>query len=232
MLFFAACVGLGVALVLSNVLARLTLRPIQELHDVVVDISEGQLDRRLHWWSRDEFGEIGLAINRVAEQMRSRLDQATREKEQLEVVLSSMVEGVLVLDADGRVSLANPRLRELLDLWGPIENRPWFELIRDPQAESAMREAMDERKQVVSELTRGAGDGRVLLLHAVGFPAEGPRAGTVAVFHDVTEMRQLDNVRRDFIANASHELKTPLTAISGFADTLLENDLSNEEKRR
>jgi two-component system phosphate regulon sensor histidine kinase PhoR len=123
-------------------------------------------------------------------------------------------------------------LRELLNLWGPIQDRPWFELIRDPRAERAMREAMDERKLVVCEFAEEDGEGRVLLLHVVGFPAEGPRAGTVAVFHDVTEMRRLDDVRRDFIANASHELKTPLTAISGFADTLLEGDLSDEEERR
>jgi two-component system phosphate regulon sensor histidine kinase PhoR len=143
-----------------------------------------------------------------------------------------MVDGVLVFDSEGHVTLANPRLRELLDLWGPIEGRPWFELIRDPRAEAALREATGTRDLVVREFERSAGGGRVLLLHAVGFPADGPRAGTVAVFRDVSEMRRLDQVRRDFIANASHELKTPLTAIGGFAETLLQNDLGNEDRHR
>ncbi len=115
-LLLAAALGLVAAVVLSILLARLSIRPIEELHDVVVGISEGQLERRLDWRSRDELGEIGLAINRVAEQMRLRLDGATRESEQLHAVLGSMVDGVLVFDSEGHVTLANPRLRELLDL--------------------------------------------------------------------------------------------------------------------
>jgi two-component system phosphate regulon sensor histidine kinase PhoR len=231
-LFGAAGLGVLAAVVLSILLARLSTRSITELHDVVVGISEGELDRRLHWWSRDELGEIGLAINRVAEQMRERLDDVTRESEQLQAVLGSMVDGVLVVGGEGHVILANPRLRELLDFWGPIVERPWFEIIRDPEAETAIREAMASRDLVVAEFNRVGAAGRVLLLHAVGFPADGPRAGTVAVFHDVTEMRRIDQIRRDFIANASHELKTPLTAIRGFADTMIESELSDEDRDR
>ncbi|MBW1884742.1 MAG: HAMP domain-containing protein, partial [Deltaproteobacteria bacterium] len=231
-LLVAAGLGLIAAAVLSMFLARLSIRPIEELHDVVVGISQGQLDRRLDWRSQDELGEIGVAINRVAEQMRARLDEATRESEQLQAVLGSMVDGVLVLDAQGHVTLANPRLRELLNLWAPLEGRPWFELIRDPEAEVALREATETRELVVRELEGFDRAGRVLLLHAVGFPAEGPRAGTVAVLHDVSEMRRLDHVRRDFIANASHELKTPLTAIGGFAETLMQSDLPESDRDR
>jgi two-component system phosphate regulon sensor histidine kinase PhoR len=143
-----------------------------------------------------------------------------------------MVDGVLVLDAEGHVTLANPRLRELLDSWGPILDRPWFELIRDPEAETALRQALQTRELVVGEFDRAGTSGRILLMHAVGFPADGPRTGTVAVFHDVTETRGIDKVRRDFIANASHELKTPLTAISGFADTLLETEVSADDRGR
>ncbi len=79
------------------------------------------------------------------------------------------------------------------------------------------------------ELSVQAEKQRVLLMHASGFPENGPRAGTVAVFHDVTELRRVDEVRRDFIANASHELRTPLTSIRGFADTLSNSQIPPED---
>jgi two-component system phosphate regulon sensor histidine kinase PhoR len=81
----------------------------------------------------------------------------------------------------------------------------------------------------VREMTVRAEKERVLLMHASGFPEDGPRAGTVAVFHDVTELRRVDQVRRDFIANASHELRTPLTSIRGFADTLSNSKVPPED---
>ncbi len=231
-LFLAALLGIAAAIVFAMILARQMVRPVSELHDVVVGIAEGNLDRRLNWWSNDEIGELGRAINDVAEAMRDRLDDTTRENERLEAVVGSMVEGVLVLDVDGRVTLANPRFQELLDVWGDTLGRPWFELIRDPEAEDRVRKAMEQRELVACELHVRGKEERILQLHAVGFPAEGARVGTVVVLHDISEIRRLDQVRRDFIANASHELKTPLTAIRGFSDTLLASQVLDEESER
>ena len=86
--------------------------------------------------------------------------------------------------------------------------------------------AAESTEPVVNEVEVGDRAPRTLLIHAAAFPQEGPPMGTVAVFHDVTELRRLESVRRDFVANASHELQTPLTAIRGFAETLVGNDLS------
>jgi two-component system phosphate regulon sensor histidine kinase PhoR len=83
----------------------------------------------------------------------------------------------------------------------------------------------------VRELEVGANDPRKIVMHAAAYPSAEHRAGTVAVFHDVTELQRLEQVRRDFIANASHELRTPLTSIRGFADTLLSKDTTEEERR-
>jgi two-component system phosphate regulon sensor histidine kinase PhoR len=95
--------------------------------------------------------------------------------------------------------------------------------------DDALRAAVDTRELVVREVQIGAGEPRSIRVHAVGFPRSGPRLGTVAVFHDVTELRRLESMRRDFVANVSHELKTPLTAIRGFAETLVSSDVSPEE---
>ena len=113
-LFAASGVGLLVAVGLSYVLSMLSLRPIRELREVVSDIAEGKLGRRLGWESKDERGQIAASINRLARQLRDSADEALREKLQLEAVLKGMVEGVLVIDREGRVLIANPRAREML----------------------------------------------------------------------------------------------------------------------
>jgi two-component system phosphate regulon sensor histidine kinase PhoR len=230
-LLAAGAVGMGGALALSFLISWLVLRPLRELSEVVGAIAEGKLERRLRWPSRDELGQIAASINSVAEQLRARLDEATAEKEQLAAVLSSMMDGVLVLDRDGRIVLANPRLRELLSAWGSIEGRKPIEVMRHSDIDEALRAAADSDEPVVRELEVGANDPRKIVMHAAAYPSAEHRAGTVAVFHDVTELQRLEQVRRDFIANASHELRTPLTSIRGFADTLLSKDTTEEERR-
>jgi two-component system phosphate regulon sensor histidine kinase PhoR len=228
-LFAAAAVGLIAALVLSYGLSILSLRPISELQAVVADIAAGKLERRLGWESRDERGQIAASINRLARQMRDQADEAVRGRVQLEAVLSSMVEGVLVLDREGRVVLANPRAREMLSLWGEYLGRSVPEVIRSPEIDQALLDAASSDEIVVREIEVQAEKRRWLLMHASGFPRDASREGTVAVFHDTTELRRVDEVRRDFIANASHELRTPLTAIQGFADSLTSADVSQEQ---
>jgi len=224
----AGAVGLLVAVCLAFVISWLTVRPVMELRDVVAAIASGRLERRLRWSDRGWLSEIGRSINRVAEQLRQQLTRATAEKERLEAVLASMVEGVLVLER-GRIVLANPRARELLSAWGEIEGRRPLEVIRNAEIDDALSAAARRREPVVRELVLGDGGRHTLLMHAVAFPPGDEPTGTVAVFHDVTEIRRLEQVRRDFIANASHELRTPLTSIRGFADTLLASRLSREE---
>jgi len=228
-LIVASGLGLIAALGLSYLLSLFSLRPIRELQEVVGDIAAGKLDRRLGWEDRDERGEIAGAINRLARKMRESIDTAERQQLRLEAVLSSMVEGVLVIDNEGKVRLVNPRGQELLAIWGSFEGRSVPEIVRSPEVDSALQAAERSDSIVVREMTVQSEKQRVLLMHASGFPEEGPRAGTVAVFHDVTELRRVDHIRRDFIANASHELRTPLTSIRGFADTLASSDIPKED---
>jgi two-component system phosphate regulon sensor histidine kinase PhoR len=229
-LVLAGLMGLVVALGLSYGLSLLSLRPISELREVVMDIAEGKLERRLRWESKDERGEIAASINRLARQLRDSADEAMREKTQLEAVLSSMVEGVLVIDREGRVLLVNPRAQEMLSIWGDWRGRPVPEIIRFAEVDQALQDAADSDGLVVRELQIESDKKRTLLMHATGFPQTDPRDGTVAVFHDVSELRRVDAVRRDFIANASHELRTPLTSIQGFSDTLAKSDVSLEQR--
>jgi two-component system phosphate regulon sensor histidine kinase PhoR len=231
-LIIAGLLGLLGALGLSAVLSAFSLRPIRELREVVSDVASGQLDRRLRWDTRDERGDIAASINHMSRQMRNTMDDALRGKAQLEAVLASMVEGVLVIDRDRKLILINPRGREMLSVWADYEGRTVPEVIRSAEVDTAIQDAASRNEVVVREVEIYAEKTRMLLMHASRFPDTEPRSGTVVVFHDVTELRRVDDVRRDFIANASHELRTPLTSIGGFADTLVQGDSSPEDQAK
>ena len=218
---FAVAFGLIAAVVLSYMISWLITRSIGQLRDEVRAIADGQLERRLLWEPADELGEIGEAIDRMAEQLRERLDDATAEKEQLKAVLGSMTEGVLVVDRNNRIVLANPRFRELFSAWGEVEGRRVARVVRNPDVEGALSEALVQEEVATREIELAGPDRHRVLVHSVRLPSESSRGGAVAVFHDVTEIRHLEEVRSVFIANASHELRTPITSIRGFAETLL-----------
>ena len=220
-----AAVGVVAALALALLSRRRLVRTLRELERFARAVAGGDLGRRLERPASGALADTSAAVERMAGELRRRIAEATAEKERLQAVLSGMVEGVLVLNAAGHVVLANPRLRQLLSLWGEVADRPLLEVIRHAGVDDALRAAMAGEELVVREIQLPGLEERVLRVHAVGFPQQGPRLGTVAVFHDVSEIRRLEAVRRDFVANVSHELKTPLTAIRGFAETLVSGEV-------
>jgi len=224
-----AAAAIIAALVLSFPISGLTLRPVEELREVLAELARGNFERRLRWTRGDELGEIATSLNQVAEQLRKRLTQATSQRDQLELVLASMVEGVLVVDHTHRIALANPTVRVFFGATDDVEGELPIELVECDEIDSALREAATSREPIVREFEVGPRRSRTLLMTAARFARAGKPGGTVAVFHDVSEIRRLEKIRRDFVANASHELRTPLTPIQGFADTLLSAPLEPNE---
>jgi len=224
-LLVSGAVGLLAALALSYGLAWFTLRPVREIQRLTTAVADGNLEYRIPRRSRDELGSISDSIHRMADQLGERLEQANREKEQLQAVLDSMVEGVLVVDAEMNVVLANERLTVLLGVKDGTDSLTLMEFTRQVDLEAALRDAANTDEPVSRMITVTHPAEKTLQVHAIRFPTgSGVRLGTVAVLHDMTEVAQLDKVRREFVANASHELRTPLTAIQGFSETLLHSE--------
>jgi two-component system phosphate regulon sensor histidine kinase PhoR len=165
---------------------------------------------------RDEVGELARIVNQSADALQQRLVETARDRARIEAILSAMEDGVLAVDARGIVVLANDRLQIGLRVERP-EGRHYMEAVRHPEVERALEAVLRTGRRVDVELEL---QGRAWTLTATPFPGEEGRPGAVATFHDVTERRQLDRVRRDFVANASHELCTPLTSIRGFVEAL------------
>ena len=194
--------------------------PLDAVRRQAERLAAGDLDARLPGaWSGALHG-MAAAQNQMAETLAQRVRDSEAQRARLEAVLGAMEEAVLAVDADERVLLANPGLRELFPAPAPPEGRPLLEAVRHTEVVDALRAALRQGESQVREATIGPAPERRVRLHVRPFAQPGGRPGAVAVFHDVTELRRGEAIRRDFVANASHELKTPLTAIRGFAERL------------
>ena len=207
-------------------------RPLADVHRIAAAVAEGRLDVRSPRIADRDLAQIARAIEQVAGQLRSRLREVSEDEAQLGAVLEAMVEGVLVVDTRGVILLANSRLRELFDVHGEIAGRRLLEGVRNADLDAILAESAETDETVARSIALPGPNHRTVQVLAARFPSEGERTGTVTVFHDTTELMRLEEVRRDFVANASHELRTPLAAIRGFAETLLESaSLSPEEQK-
>lgn len=224
-----AAVATLAGLLLALVVARRVTRPIRAMTSSAEAIAAGRYDRRVAGQRGDEIGRLAGAFNRMADQLQDRIESLDFERSRLEAILGSMEEGVVALDDEERVLHLNASAARLLEVERDeaVGSHIW-ELIRSPTITAALREVF--AAGVGAAATRAAvpaGDG-LLELHAA--PIED--GGAVLVFDDLTEMRRLETVRQDFVANVSHELKTPVTAIVGLVETLLDEEPPEADQRR
>lgn len=164
-----------------------------------------------------ELEEVATAFHRLTEELQERSRGLEKERDEVQSLIDCMGEAVLALTADRKVLRANRAALELLDIAGPVSLVPAGALVRQPELRKLLEEAV-ERPFMARQVAVGE---RQLLVSAR--PVEG--GGAVVTLLDVSELRRLEAVRKDFVANASHELKTPLTALRGYAETLLEDDV-------
>jgi two-component system phosphate regulon sensor histidine kinase PhoR len=147
----------------------------------------------------------------------------------MEAILSGMVEGVLVLDQQGRIQLANRAAQTMLNVDSTAVGRLYLEVIRHPDISAQLTTALRGQAVDSHELALGRDQSRLFAARAA--PVAGVHAGAVLVLHDISDLRRADQVRRDFVANVSHELRTPLTAIRGYVEALLDEPPDAEQAR-
>ena len=150
-----------------------------------------------------------------------------RDRKRFNAILSTTSEGVLVLDEGSQVTFTNEAAGELLGLQaGDTQAQPMIAALRNPRLANLASQALAERQRCSAEINHGT-----KILEVFASPIEGP-PGVVLILHDLTEIRQLESLRTDFVANVSHELKTPLTSIRAYVDTLLDGGLDDPKNKR
>ncbi len=218
-------VALLFAILFSYGYSVLVTRPLRRTVEVARALGSGDLSRRMTDIRDNDVGEVGSALNVLAAELQRRLAQLEGERTEMQTLIDSMSEGVIAVTASGALRRSNPAARRLFSLDPKPEGKPPEAVSRRPEFLSLVTRALRGESVPPVELM---GEGRFLL----GSAHPLPQGGAVLVFLDVSELRRLDDVRRDFVANASHELKTPLTAIRGYSETLLDPDIPPELARR
>jgi two-component system phosphate regulon sensor histidine kinase PhoR len=215
---------------LSLFISQRISRPLEDLKRGALRFAGGDLSRRLPVPAADELGSLAEAFNHMAEQLEDRINALIRQGQLQEAVLSSMVEGVLAVDADQRLITLNRAAAQLLGAdYVTSQDRSIQEVVRDPQLQSFITRIIFAREPVEGEVALQQGE-QVIQAHGTFLKdTRGTDIGFLIVLHDVTHLRRLEMTRRDFVANVSHELKTPITSIKGFVETLLGGALREPE---
>jgi two-component system, OmpR family, phosphate regulon sensor histidine kinase PhoR len=204
-------------------------RLLRQITDFSRSLSRGEIDKRLFLNNAGEFNEIADNLTSMSIRLQGTIAESEEERHRLNVVLRSVPDGLLIIDAKGIITLSSASAREFFGDIAMI-GLPFVEVVRN----HAFADIMDEVRR---SLSPGMTEFRI------EFPAEKylsvrvsplfyhehELSGFIAIFHDITQVKKLEQVRKDFVANVSHELKTPITAIKGFADTLLDGALDDRE---
>lgn len=180
----------------------------------------------------DELGALAASLARMARDQQDLVDRLSVESGRREAILSSMVEGVLAVDDQLRVTFCNESFARAVGAHRPVPERlPVLDVVRDPAFLDMLSRVLAGGESLKQRMQLAAAEGRSFEVQCAPL-ASGSRPGAIAILHDITDLERLERIRTDFVANVSHELRTPLTAIRGYAETLLDGAIDDELNNR
>jgi two-component system phosphate regulon sensor histidine kinase PhoR len=235
-LLIALAFAAGVLVALAIVTARRSAEEVANRGRVTTMMSAakryslGDLTRATPDFGDDDLGNVARAMDHAVQELGRRIDNLERDRARMEAILASMIEGVLVVNEQGRLQLVNDAARRLLKLEKNSIGNPYIEAIRHPGIVEHIGKALTGEETEGLEFSVTRDTTRTLVARVAPVTAAG--RGAVLVLHDITELRKADQVRRDFVANVSHELRTPLTAIKGYAEALLDDPDDADARER
>jgi two-component system phosphate regulon sensor histidine kinase PhoR len=228
-----AVAAVAAALLVARFLSEPIARSFQALRTLADELSEGRNARHAPIPNIAEAEELGESLSRLAERFAERLDGVLRINNEQEAVLAGMAEGVLAIDAEHRVISLNRAAGRLLGI-NPTEimGRALHEIVRNAELLRLVDQILASRKPAENDIVFRQPDERILQVRGTMLADTHDRgSGAVFVLNDVTRLRRLENMRRDFAANVSHELKTPITSIKGFIETILDGASTDDARR-
>jgi len=226
----------GIGLALSVVAARFLVRPIQSVRNAANEIARGNLDAKVDLDRKDELGELGGAFNTMSRELRNRVGQLEANKRELSAIMDNMSEGLVLVDSRGDVTLCNKAAATMLgQSAASLVGRPLWESVRLPEVDELLSSlpGLKEPRRIWVEDHTNPQQRRVLAFVATPlFDAGRGELLAVLLISDATEDQKLLELRQEFVANVSHELKTPLTSISAYVETLLDGAAEDSAVRK
>ena len=222
------------AALFSYLASRYIGRPIEDIRKGAARFASGDLKYRLPTTATDELSSLSVSLNDMAAQLEEKMKTFVRQRNELEAVLASMVEGVLAVDREERILSVNRAAAHMFESQPKeLEGRLIQEAIRNRELQEFVKRAITGESRIENDIAFYKSNERVINAYCSPLrDATGVLVGTLVVLNDVTKLRRLENIRRDFVANVSHEIKTPLTAIKGFVETLQLGAVDNPEESK
>ncbi|EAK9339067.1 cell wall metabolism sensor histidine kinase WalK [Listeria monocytogenes] len=222
----------GIALVIiaaiSVFIARKITRPVREIIEVSTDLANHKYDSRIHGKISGELQDLSISVNTLAESLETQMFEIKQNEQRLNAIVQNLVSGVMLINVDKQVIMTNRTMYQILGET-EITGKPFYEVIKSfalsQLIEATLETKTIQQKEIILYFPRE------MILDASVSPILGENGeitGIILLLHDITQIRHLENVRSEFVTNVSHELKTPVTALKGFAETLLDGAMYDE----
>lgn len=229
-MLLALLISAVLAVLLSLFMVSRISGPLDEITAAVRDISAGNLKRRISYHSDDEMGYLAYAFNDMSENIEQGMIELSQIKNRFQALLENTVNGIIMIDTQGTITYSNPASLKLLEVQGNITGRSQMDIINNYELIEIIGKVKTEMQPISREIVLHQAGGKTIEANIVPIiDGESTSQGILAVLNDISELKKLDQVRKDFVANVSHELKTPLASISGFAETLMHESGENKE---
>lgn len=232
-IFFGLLFALVLAFLLGSIMARRVTMPINRMILVSRKYSEGDFSRRIIQIPKDEIGELADTLNRMAQDIEDKIREIKTQNQKLAAIFNSMIEGVIVVDNKACIISINHTIESIFGISNKdARGKVFLEAIRNNDIADVISSVLRGGSSRSAELALMYPVNKIFDVNVTPIFDDDRVGGCLVVIHDITEIRRLETVRRDFVANVSHELKTPLTAIKGFIETLLEGALDDKKNSR
>jgi two-component system, OmpR family, phosphate regulon sensor histidine kinase PhoR len=232
--FFAAALGIIISLLLAYTLSRYITRSVKVFSDTSMDIYKGDLDKRVDLKTSDkEISTLAYVFNNMADKLQQNIKDLTDDNIKITSIIDSMIDGLLFVDENKKVLLVNKQMKRFFDLDDDrsYRNKDLIDVVRNRKINEIIEDSLNKGNFISDELKIPV-EKKDLIYRLYTAPVrvkERSLPGIILFMQDITEKRKLEQMRSDFVSNVSHELKTPLTSIKGFIETLKEGALEDRE---
>lgn len=231
-LIIASLLALFIVILIALLQTRRITKSIEDITFFSQEVAAGKFRKRLFLEEKGELGELGKNISNMAQELDNRLKHREKEKNVIEAILNNMTDGLILTDTQGRIVLSNGAIKNFFRIESSIEGRTLMEVFRKAELVDLIQEVVEKKEKVSREIEVTYPKELYIMVNASPFYSNNQGreiSGVILTIHDITRLKKLEEIRKDFVANVSHEIKTPITAIKGFAETLLEGALNDKQ---
>lgn len=224
--------GLLIASIMGYRISKKITKPVKVMTAIASQISKGHFEQRIDIKSKDEIGELANSINYMASTLSDTINSVTDKNIKMEAILSSVVNGIIAIDSDEKILFINPVAIDMLNIKeSDVAGKHFLQVVRNNQIDNYLKYVIKHRSFYDTEITLNYPHEKILKLYTNPIKKfeKGEESGIIITIQDITELRKLENMRTEFVANVSHELKTPLTSIKGFVETLKIGAIEDKE---